>query len=112
MTTGEGGRPARTDWEVAEAFGGRAALLRCRIHTGRTHQIRVHLKSIGHPVLGDATYGWKRDPRLPEVSRVMLHAERIVFRHPVTGRLLDLRAPLPPDFADTLAALRRTSAAG
>ena len=106
MTTGEGGRPARTDWEVVEAFGGRAALLRCRIHTGRTHQIRVHLKSIGHPVLGDATYGWKRGPGMPAVPRVMLHAERIAFLHPVTARPLDLRAPLPADFAGLLATLR------
>jgi 23S rRNA pseudouridine1911/1915/1917 synthase len=67
MTTGEGGRPARTDWEVVEAFAAKAALIRCRIHSGRTHQIRVHFKSIAHPVLGDATYGWKRDPALPEV---------------------------------------------
>ncbi len=106
MTTGEGGRPARTDWEVQEAFGDRAALLRCRIHTGRTHQIRVHLKSIGHPVLGDVTYGWKRDPRLPPVSRVMLHAERIAFLHPITARPLDLRAPPPGDFEALVAALR------
>jgi len=106
MTTGEGGRPARTDWEVVEAFGDRAALLRCRIHTGRTHQIRVHLKSIGHPVLGDATYGWKRGPGMPAVPRVMLHAERIAFLHPVTARPLDLRAPLPADFAGLLATLR------
>jgi 23S rRNA pseudouridine1911/1915/1917 synthase len=62
MTTGEGGRPARTDWEVAEVFGDRAALLRCRIHTGRTHQIRVHLKSLGHPVLGDASFFCIRSP--------------------------------------------------
>ena len=110
MTTGEGGRTARTDWEVTEVFGGRAALLRCRIHTGRTHQIRVHLKSIGHPVLGDTTYGWKRDPHLPPVPRVMLHAERIAFLHPVTARALDLRAPLLADFEALLAALRATSA--
>ena len=110
MTTGEGGRPARTDWEVQETFGDRAALLRCRIHTGRTHQIRVHLKSIGHPVLGDATYGWRRDPRLPPVPRVMLHAERIAFLHPITARPLDLRAPPPADFAALLTALRAAPA--
>ncbi len=109
MTTGEGGRPARTDWEVIETFGDRAALLRCRIHTGRTHQIRVHLKSIGHPVLGDATYGWKRAPGMPPVPRVMLHAERIAFLHPVTARALDLRAPLPADFESLLTALRAVS---
>ncbi len=106
MTAGEGGRPAHTDWERVEVFGQAAALVRCRIHTGRTHQIRVHLKSIGHPLLGDATYGWKADARLPRPPRVMLHAERIAFAHPVTGRPLDVRAPLPADFAETLKALR------
>ncbi|MDD2764079.1 MAG: RluA family pseudouridine synthase [Opitutaceae bacterium] len=106
MTVGEGGRPARTDWEAVEAFGGRAALVRCRIHSGRTHQIRVHFKSIGHPLLGDRTYGWKQDPQLPVPPRVMLHAERIAFLHPVTARAMDLRAPPPRDFAEFLAALR------
>jgi 23S rRNA pseudouridine1911/1915/1917 synthase len=99
MTTGEGGRPARTDWSVLEKFGAKAALLRCRIHTGRTHQIRVHLKSIGHPILGDATYGWRPVAGL-SVPRVMLHAEHLVLTHPVTGKPLDLRAPLPQDFTE------------
>jgi 23S rRNA pseudouridine1911/1915/1917 synthase len=109
MTVGEGGRPARTDWTIVEVFGDRAALLRCRIHSGRTHQIRVHLKSIGHPLLGDKVYGWKPDPALPAPSRVMLHAERIAFLHPITARPLDVRAPLPEDFAQLLAALRNMS---
>jgi 23S rRNA pseudouridine1911/1915/1917 synthase len=107
MTTGEGGRPARTDWAVIETFGSTAALLRCRIHSGRTHQIRVHLKSIGHPLLGDKTYGWRPDPTRPAAPRVMLHSERIAFLHPITARPMDLRAPLPRDFADQLAVLRR-----
>ena len=64
MTTGEGGRPARTEWKREETFGKVAALLRCRIFTGRTHQIRVHLKSLGHPILGDLTYGWKQSANL------------------------------------------------
>ncbi len=106
MTVGEGGRPARTDWEVVEVFGDQAALVRCQIHSGRTHQIRVHLKSIGHPLLGDRTYGWKQNPRLPDSTRVMLHAERIAFLHPVTAQSLDLHAPWPQDFQDLVAALR------
>jgi 23S rRNA pseudouridine1911/1915/1917 synthase len=112
MTVGEGGRPARTDWEVVEVFEDQAALVRCRIHSGRTHQIRVHLKSIGHPLLGDQTYGWKQNPRLPVPARVMLHAERIAFLHPITAQSLDLHAPLPGDFQEMLAALRRGHATG
>ncbi|HVT71535.1 MAG TPA: RluA family pseudouridine synthase [Lacunisphaera sp.] len=107
MTTGEGGRPARTDWSVEKAFAGRAALVRCRIHTGRTHQIRVHFKSIGHPLLGDATYGWKQDPLLPVPPRVMLHAEHLVLMHPKNGKTLDLTAPPPADFRKLLAELRK-----
>jgi len=107
MTVGEGGRPSRTDWEVLESFGGAAAYLRCRIHTGRTHQIRVHLKSLGHPVLGDETYGWKQNPALPVPPRVLLHAEHLVFAHPVSAKVLDLRAPLPKDFKAMLAGLRK-----
>jgi len=106
MTTGEGGRPSKTDWVVEKKFGEFAALVRCRIHTGRTHQIRVHLKSIGHPLLGDATYGWKPNPALPVPPRVMLHAEHLVFTHPVTGKVMDLQAPLPMDFKKMLTALR------
>jgi 23S rRNA pseudouridine1911/1915/1917 synthase len=107
MTTGEGGRPARTDWTVEKKFGEHAALVRCRIHTGRTHQIRVHLKSIGHPLLGDSTYGWKQNPALPAPPRVMLHAEHLVLSHPVSGTVLDLTAPLPADFKRMVAALRK-----
>ena len=107
MTVGEGGRPSRTDWEVIQSYEGKAAYLRCRIHTGRTHQIRVHLKSLGHPVLGDPTYGWKQNPDLPVPTRVLLHAEHLVFNHPVSGKVLDLHAPLPKDFKQMLAALRK-----
>ncbi len=108
MTIGEGGKPSRTDWERVEVFGDSAALLRCRIFTGRTHQIRVHLKSLGHPILGDALYGWKPDPRLKkQPSRVMLHAEHLVLAHPSTGKELDLRAPLPADFTALIRALRK-----
>lgn len=107
MTTGEGGRPSRTDWTVEEVFPERAALVRCRIHTGRTHQIRVHMKSIGHPLLGDETYGWKQVAKQPKVDRVMLHAEHLVFTHPVTLKPMDLRAPLPKDFTKLIKELRK-----
>ncbi len=103
----EGGRAAHTDWEVVETFAPRASLLRCTLHTGRTHQIRVHLKSIGHVILGDDVYGWKPDSSLTlQPERVLLHAEHLAFRHPVTGKRIDLRAPLPDDFSRVLAGLR------
>ena len=105
-----GGRAAHTDWTLVERFGALAALLRCDIHTGRTHQIRVHLKSMGFPVLGDRVYGGRPDPRLPqEPRRVMLHAEHLAAKHPITGAVLDLRAPLPEDFLAMMAALRTTA---
>ena len=107
MTTGEGGRPAKTDWVVEKKFGTLAALLRCRIHTGRTHQIRVHLKSLGHPLLGDPTYGWKPNPAMAVPPRVMLHAEHLVFAHPVTGKVMDLTAPLPKDFKAMISDLKK-----
>jgi 23S rRNA pseudouridine1911/1915/1917 synthase len=82
------------------------------IHTGRTHQIRVHMKSLGHVLLGDEIYGWKADPRLKlPPARVMLHAEHMVVKHPITGKTLDLRAPLPADFAAQLAQLRKLAKA-
>ena len=112
MTIGEGGRPARTDWKREEAFGDIASLMRCRIHTGRTHQIRVHLKFLGHIILGDSTYGWKPDPRFAvQPARVMLHAENLVLNHPISGKVLDLHAPLPEDFVAQIAQLRKLSAA-
>jgi 23S rRNA pseudouridine1911/1915/1917 synthase len=106
------GKDAHTDWQVMEKFGEVAALVRCTIHTGRTHQIRVHLKSLGHVVLGDEIYGWKPDPRLPkQPQRVMLHAEHLVFTHPISGKKLDLRAPLPADFEAQIVQLRKITVA-
>lgn len=109
IVEGPGGRDAHTDWERVEVFGGNlASLIRCTIHTGRTHQIRVHLKSLGHILLGDVIYGWKESPRLPaQPSRMMLHAEHLVVTHPITGKVLDLRAPLPKDFDKMMKALRK-----
>jgi 23S rRNA pseudouridine1911/1915/1917 synthase len=108
------GRAARTSYEVEETFDG-AALLRVRIHTGRTHQIRVHLASIGHPVVGDASYGGTRTPSsrraaareaLRSLARPALHAACIGFTHPADGRRLQLSAPIPPDIALVLDRLR------
>ena len=111
VESAQGGRDAHTDWEVVEKFEPLAALVRCTIHTGRTHQIRVHMKSLGHALLGDGVYGWKADARLSrQPDRVMLHAEHLVVTHPVTKKKLDLRAPMPADFKDLVEALRKVSA--
>ena len=93
------GRPAVTRYETLAATP-LAAILRVRIETGRTHQIRVHLAHLGHPVVGDKTYGRAR-PGLPEpleIPRQMLHAHRLKIAHPRTGRPLEFTAPPPPDF--------------
>lgn len=102
-----GGRSARTDWSVVESYA-HAALVRCRIYTGRTHQIRVHLSSIGHPLMGDAVYGFRERSVPVPAPRVLLHAEHLVIAHPVTGRELDLRAPVPEDFSAVMKKLRKT----
>ncbi len=99
MAITEKGRPARTRYETLAA-GLLAALLRVRIETGRTHQIRVHLAHLGHPVVGDTTYGRARHG-LPEnlaLPRQMLHAHVLKIAHPRDGRPLAFTAPPPPDF--------------
>jgi 23S rRNA pseudouridine1911/1915/1917 synthase len=91
-----GGRHARTHFEVVRYYDtSDVSLLTVRLETGRTHQIRVHMESIGHPVVGDWTYGaTRRDPSPP---RTFLHASRLEFDHPVTGDRLEIEAPLPDD---------------
>lgn len=106
------GKDAHTDWQVVESFGKVATLMRCVIHTGRTHQIRVHMKSLGHIVLGDVIYGWKPDSRLKlPPGRVMLHAARLVVTHPITGKTLDFQALPPKDFQGQLTQLRKLTRA-
>jgi len=90
-----GGKPARTDVELL-ATAKRISALRCTLHSGRTHQIRVHLASRGHPLVADPLYGGA--PALG-LSRQALHAARLSFAHPVGGRKLDFEAPMPADFA-------------
>ena len=97
------GRQARTDLLRLARFDA-GDLLRAHLHSGRTHQIRVHLASIGHPVMGDDVYGGgggRRVAGLPP-KRHFLHAAWLAFNHPVTGKPLDLRSPLPPDLAAAL----------
>lgn len=106
VVEGPAGRDAHTDWEVKERFGLPAALVACHIHTGRTHQIRVHMKHLGHILLGDLVYGWKAREDLP-VPRVMLHAARLALTHPHSGEPLVIEAPLPADYEAVLARLRQ-----
>ncbi|MGB8401272.1 RluA family pseudouridine synthase [Bradyrhizobium sp.] len=113
MAVREGGRDALTHWELREAFPGRdgkpvASLLACRLETGRTHQIRVHLSHVGHPLMGDTVYGShfltkarhlapEGQAALASLGRQALHAYLLALEHPRTGELLRWVAPLPED---------------
>jgi 23S rRNA pseudouridine1911/1915/1917 synthase len=113
MAVRESGRQAITHWEITESFNGRdgkpiASLLACQLETGRTHQIRVHLAHIGHPLLGDAIYGPhfktkanalgdRAQAALAAVGRQALHAYLLTIEHPTTGEILSWEAPLPED---------------
>ena len=111
MAVQKNGREAHTDWRVEEAFGREAALVSCVIHTGRTHQIRVHMSHTGHPLLGDTTYGFKPN-RLKgfDIPRVMLHSTELRVVHPETGVLSSFEARLPQDFVQSTMALREGTA--
>jgi 23S rRNA pseudouridine1911/1915/1917 synthase len=121
MAVRGGGREAITHWEVKETYAGIdgkpvASLIECRLETGRTHQIRVHLAHIGHPILGDATYGTgfrTKSARLPiparhaleALGRQALHAYLLAFQHPESGEIHQFRSELPADLARLRAAL-------
>ncbi|MFL6449808.1 MAG: RluA family pseudouridine synthase [Bryobacteraceae bacterium] len=107
MTKLGSGRSAYTEYQVLEQFP-LGAFLRVRIGTGRTHQIRVHLASIGHPILGDRLYGAPaRVPGSPPLARFFLHAHRLRFLSPGTGQPITVESPLPEDLTAVLASLRR-----
>ncbi len=110
-------RRAVTTWRVGQRFGKAATLVEVSLHTGRTHQIRVHLFEHGHPLLADATYGGtRREARLPvddpvrraaaAIGRQALHAWKLGFEHPATGKVLSIEAPVPEDFEAALEVLR------
>ena len=99
------GRDSRTGYRLLETAG-RFSLIELTLHTGRTHQARVHLAWLGHPLLGDATYG----RRSPLLSRHFLHAHRLAFAHPASGEPLRFQSPLPPDLVEALDAARRGEA--
>jgi len=104
------GKHAVTHYRVLEKLGNDASLVECRLETGRTHQVRVHLSSIGHGLLGDPVYG-RTPPRLrPVLGRIgfhrqALHAAELGFIHPVTGEAMRFSSPLPPDMDELLAEL-------
>jgi 23S rRNA pseudouridine1911/1915/1917 synthase len=106
MAVREAGKDARTSYGVIRQYDHPVcALVECRLETGRTHQIRVHLAAIGHPVVGDATYGGDRHPLRP--GRSFLHAHALALTHPSTGERLEFSDPLPPDLAAVLTRLER-----
>jgi 23S rRNA pseudouridine1911/1915/1917 synthase len=98
-------REARTHFTLERALPG-TSLLRLRLDTGRTHQIRVHMRAIGHPVCGDPEYG---TAGVLGLTRQFLHAARLAFDHPFTGERVDVRSPLPADLRDALARAERLS---
>jgi 23S rRNA pseudouridine1911/1915/1917 synthase len=102
----EGGREAISNFQTLEEFA-EASLVQVKIETGRTHQIRVHMTHIGHPVVGDSVYGRARKNKLPlKPERQMLHAARLSFTHPTTGKRLSFEAPLFDDMQSLLDLLR------
>ena len=100
------GRRAVTHWEVVARYPG-VTHLRCRLETGRTHQIRVHMAYIGHPILGDTVYGAKKP--VPGLTGQCLHATGLRFVHPRTGEPVELHCPLPPEFTTMLQKLQNKS---
>ena len=114
MAIVEGGRRAITEYELVERLR-HASLLRCRLRTGRTHQIRVHMKHLGHPIVGDPVYSgpqWRGIPDrkiqrvIESLERQALHAARITFPHPRDGKVMVLEAPMPADLLEVIQALR------
>ena len=110
MAVQANGRDAHTDWSIEASFSKRTAQISCVIHTGRTHQIRVHMSHLGCPLLGDSTYGFKA-VRLPqiEIPRVMLHSTELSLAHPETGEQMRFRAELPSDFLKTIRSLEQSA---
>jgi 23S rRNA pseudouridine1911/1915/1917 synthase len=105
MAVVTGGKPAVTHYTVITRFEG-ATLLECRLETGRTHQIRVHLASIGHPLVGDPVYGRRARGALPAFHRQALHAQRLGLVHPDSKREMRWDAPLPEDMRDLIRQLQ------
>jgi 23S rRNA pseudouridine1911/1915/1917 synthase len=109
----ERGRSAKTTFTVLEKLNN-ATLVEAVLHTGRTHQVRVHFQFLGHPLVGDSTYGQRQNRRLTELTgckapRQMLHARELTFTHPRSAARLTFQAPWPKDFKETLTMLQQES---
>ena len=113
MTTRiESGRTALTHYRTLEQFA-KLSFLEVKIGTGRTHQIRVHLSSIGHPIVGDSLYGApRRAEGVPAPDRFFLHAQRLRFQSPSTGEPIEIESPLAPELKDYLERLRALGPGG
>jgi 23S rRNA pseudouridine1911/1915/1917 synthase len=112
MAVAARGRPSITHYKVLQHFA-QATLLRCRLETGRTHQIRVHMQSLGHPLVGDPVYGKKRSANavLAAFPRQALHAERLEFQHPASQETVAWHASPPADMCALIAALQADATA-
>jgi 23S rRNA-/tRNA-specific pseudouridylate synthase len=112
-TRTSGGRPASSEYDVLETIG-RFTFLRVRIKTGRTHQIRVHLSAVGHPVVGDDVYGERAERdfkrKYGSLNRYFLHAAELRFDHPTTGQVMVFQSALPAELESLLDQLRAQSA--
>ena len=104
MAVVQGGRRAVTHYRVLERFGGKYTLIEAQLETGRTHQIRVHMASLGHPLLGDTVYGSEKQPF--KLQGQVLHAKVLGFNHPSDGRYVEFESPLPENFEKLLTKLR------
>ena len=104
MAVVQGGRRAVTHYRVLERFGGKYTLIEAQLETGRTHQIRVHMASLGHPLLGDTVYGSEKQPF--KLQGQVLHAKVLGFNHPSDGRYVEFESPLPEYFEKLLTKLR------
>ena len=108
MAVVRSGKPAVTHYSILEKLA-RATVLACKLETGRTHQIRVHLQKLGFPIWGDPVYGKTNAPAEPSIQRQALHAERLALRHPDHGETVQWEAPLPADMKALIKALRAES---
>jgi len=99
------GKPAVTHYTILEQLP-RATVLACKLETGRTHQIRVHLQKLGHPIWGDPVYGLRNPPKTPHIGRQALHAEKLALTHPYSGESVQWQAALPEDMRQLIAELR------